>query len=38
MDWRSINHIIDCGLRRVVKPEALRTKKYLGKSDEGAHS
>jgi len=25
MDWRSINHIIDCGSRRLVKLEALRT-------------
>jgi len=25
MDWRSINHIIDYGLRIVVKLEALRT-------------
>jgi len=29
MDWHSINHIIDCGLRRMVKLEALRTKNIL---------
>jgi len=29
MDWCSINHIIDCGLRRVVKLEALRTENNL---------
>jgi len=29
MDWRSINHIIDCGLHKVVKLEALRTENNL---------
>jgi len=29
MDRRSINHIIDCRLRRVVKMEALRTENIL---------
>jgi len=29
MDEQSINHIIDCGLHKVVKLEALRTKNIL---------
>jgi len=29
MDWQCINHIIDCGLRKVVNLEALRTKNIL---------
>jgi len=31
MDLQSINHTIDCKLRRVVKLEALRTENILVK-------
>jgi len=31
MNLQSINHTIDCGLRKVVKLEALRTENFLVK-------